>query len=310
MVPLKKFLNELEKSYHRFELLNTDPLEFVHRYQDPWDQEAVAVLAAVLAYGNVKQIRKSVEDALRRMTKLAPSPKEFIHHLAKPSFQKKAFSEFSNYVHRFNTGEDLILLFQLIQSSWSNYGSLGAHFLSHLSPDDPNMASALDCLINDWRSQLKVNRKHTVHYLLTAPSDGSCCKRWCMLLRWMGRKDRLDPGLWTQSSPLKRTFPQGRALQASQLIMPLDTHTGRISQYLGLTQRKSLNWKAAVEITEFLKKLDPQDPTRYDFAIARLGILDLCQRKYRQEICNQCQLLPACQFAQRASNGHLLSMRH
>jgi uncharacterized protein (TIGR02757 family) len=309
LYPLKKFLSQLEKEYHRHDLLKTDPLEFVHRYQDPWDQEVVAVLAAVLAYGNVKQIRKSVEDALRRMKELAPSPKDFVRSLTQASFQKRAYLEFSDFVHRFNRGEDLILLFGLIQGSWAKYGSLGSHFLTYLDPQDQQIGSALSRLVEDWRSQLKVNPDHTVHYLLTSPADGSCCKRWCMLLRWMGRKDKLDLGLWSQDSPLKKTFPKGRALQASQLIMPLDTHTGRISQYLGLTHRKSLNWKAAVEITDDLKSLDPQDPTRYDFALSRLGILDLCQKKYRKEICDQCQLLPACQFAHRSSNGHLPSTR-
>ena len=81
--------------------------------------------------------------------------------------------------------------------------------------------------------------------------------------------------------------------------MPLDTHTGRISQYIGLTKRKSLNWKAAVEITERLRDCDSEDPVRYDFALARLGILELCQRRFRVEICRDCDLLRVCRFAQK-----------
>jgi uncharacterized protein (TIGR02757 family) len=120
-----------------------------------------------------------------------------------------------------------------------------------------------------------------------------------MFLRWMGRKDALDPGLWTRNGALASTFQLGRYLDSRQLVMPLDTHTGRISQYLGLTSRKSVNWLAALEVTEALRACDPLDPTRYDFSLARLGILDLCQRKYRKHICEQCQLLPACRFAQK-----------
>ena len=115
----------------------------------------------------------------------------------------------------------------------------------------------------------------------------------------MGRRDGLDLGLWTDGSPLEGTFPKDKRLHPRQLILPLDTHTGRISQYLGLTERKSLGWKAAVEITERLKRADPLDPVRYDFAISRLGILDLCQKKFRVEICGQCSLLTACRFAKK-----------
>src|SRR6185312_11076188 len=103
-------------------------------------------------------------------------------------------------------------------------------------------------LIAQWRTWTReagARRNESFEYLLTSPEDGSCCKRWCMFLRWMGRSDSVDPGLWTQSGPLAGSFPEGRSLKASQLVIPLDTHTGRISQYLELTDRKSLNWKAA-----------------------------------------------------------------
>jgi uncharacterized protein (TIGR02757 family) len=116
-----------------------------------------------------------------------------------------------------------------------------------------------------------------------------------MFLRWMGRKDQLDPGLWSETGPLRTAETY---LHPSQLVLPLDTHTGRISQYLSLTSRKSLNWKAALEVTARLRKSDPLDPTRYDFALSRMGILEYCKRKYRPEICEACQLLPACRFAQ------------
>jgi endonuclease III len=102
-----------------------------------------------------------------------------------------------------------------------------------------------------------------------------------------------------EGSPLLKTG----GIKSSQLVMPLDTHTGRISQYIGLTQRKTLNWLAAVEITDRLKEISPNDPTQYDFAMARLGILSLCQTKYRREICNQCELLTVCKFAKRHKNA-------
>jgi uncharacterized protein (TIGR02757 family) len=295
---LGKFLNQLQTDYNRAKYLPSDPLEFVHRYQDPWDQEAVALLAAVLAYGNVKQIRKSVEDALNRIHEISDGPRSFVTSLQNPRKSKKADQVFRGFIHRFNCGADLVLLFEALNRSWIKFGSLGGHFLTHLDPEALHIEDALAALIQDWRNWTGSNMTSTFSYLLTSPSDGSCCKRWCMFLRWMGRRDEVDPGLWGPRSPLAHTFPKGRALKSSQLVMPLDTHTGRISQYLSLTSRKSLNWKAALEVTDSLKKVDPIDPVRYDFALARLGILDLCQRSYREEICKKCQLLPACHFAQ------------
>jgi uncharacterized protein (TIGR02757 family) len=118
-----------------------------------------------------------------------------------------------------------------------------------------------------------------------------------MFLRWMGRNDELDPGLWGARGKLRPTFSVGRFLSPHQLVIPLDTHTGRISQYLGLTDRKSLGWLAALEVTAALRACDEADPVRYDFALCRLGILDLCQRRYRAEICANCKLVSACHFA-------------
>ena len=309
-----KVLGDVQKDYHQAKYLSSDPLEYVHRYKDPLDQETVALLAALLAYGNVKQIRKSVEEALRRMALVANSPREFVSGLDDSAFNKKAGRVFENYVHRFNSGQDLINLFWLLNQSRKKHGSLGSHFLTHHSPGAETIETALISLLAEWRSWLIAKKSPQTKspglaFLLSSPAGGSCCKRWCMFLRWMGRKDQLDLGLWNSDSPLSFTFPSSNhGLIASQLIMPLDTHTGRISQYLGLTQRKTLDWKAAVEVTQALKRIDPHDPTRYDFALARLGILDLCQRRYREEICKKCQLLPACHFAQTFLSGPSSSM--
>jgi uncharacterized protein (TIGR02757 family) len=301
---LRVFLNQLVDEYHQPRFLSSDPLEFVHHYKDPWDQEGVALLSAVLAYGNVKQIRKSIQGALNRMSQISESPRDFVQKLSSPKFEKKAHIVFEGYVHRFNQGSDLVTLFSLMSRSWSKHGSLGNHFLSFLDPKDEDIGPALSGLIAKWYDWLGSKGPSTFSYLLTSPSDGSCCKRWCMFLRWMGRRDHLDPGLWTKKSKLAKTFQDGKSLESKLLVMPLDTHTGRISQYLGLTSRKSLNWKAALEVTQALKKVDPEDPTRYDFALSRLGILDICQRSYREEICRKCQLLPECQFAKKRSDGH------
>lgn len=302
---LSHFLNQLYQDFHQRKFLASDPLEFVHRYSDPWDQEAVALLSAVLAYGNVKQIRKSVQSSLDRMATLAQSPRLFVQRQGEEKFRACSLEAFSGFVHRFNSGSDVVQLFGLLSQSWKTHGSLGNHFTSLLETNDTDIGPALSRLMKEWEDWHGPNPLESLGFLLTSPSDGSCCKRWCMLLRWMGRRDALDPGLWTSESPLITKAKKAKKLTPDLLIMPLDTHTARISQYLGLTERKTFGWKTAQEITQTLKSVDPSDPTRYDFALSRLGILDICRRSYRKEICKQCQLLPACKFAKKSSSGRL-----
>jgi len=124
---------------------------------------------------------------------------------------------------------------------------------------------------------------------MPSPARGSACKRMNLFLRWMVRRTSPDLGLWTFVDPAK-------------LLMPVDTHIHRIATFLGLNTRKSADWKAARQITDALARFDPADPVRYDFALCRLGILDLCSRKRRKENCDVCLLRDACRFPVTKSN--------
>jgi uncharacterized protein (TIGR02757 family) len=297
---IQPFLDEVFHAYHRTEHLGSDPLEFVHRFSDPWDQEVVALVAAQLAYGNVRQIRSSVQLWLDGVIKSSGTPSNFVRE---GLLDESVRAKLSGFVHRIHRGDDLLFLLDLLAESWRRYGSLGAHLATRLAPGAPDFSEALDALLADWKSwvQEKTGAKpsRSLAHFLAAPASGSCCKRWCMLLRWMGRRDDLDPGLWQPGSVLLQNLPAGAGLHSHQLVIPLDTHVGQICQLIGLTHRKSLNWKAAVEITEKLKQVDPKDPVRHDFALARLGILDKCRKRDVPEICSRCQLEPACRYRRK-----------
>jgi len=129
-------------------------------------------------------------------------------------------------------------------------------------------------------------RGAALRYLLTSPTDGSACKRMNLFLRWMVRRTPPDLGLWTFVDPAK-------------LVMPFDTHIHRITTFLGLNRRKTPDWKAARLLTDRLARLDAEDPVRYDFALCRLGILDLCSRHKRKEQCDVCLLRDVCRFPLR-----------
>ena len=93
--------------------------------------------------------------------------------------------------------------------------------------------------------------------------------------------DKLDFGLW-------------RAIDPAKLIIPLDTHIARISSNIGLTTRKSADWRMAEEITASLRELDGKDPVKYDFSLARLGILERCPKRKEQAKCEACLIKEIC----------------
>ncbi len=102
-----------------------------------------------------------------------------------------------------------------------------------------------------------------------------------MFLRWVVRPDDgIDLGLW-------------RGVSTAQLIVPLDTHTARISRLLGLSQRRTADWKMAREVTAALRRLDPKDPVRFDFALSHLGISEGCSGK-AGEVCVRCPVSGLC----------------
>ena len=297
---LKLHLDQLFDRYHQVSFLDSDPLYWAHQYESEPDQEIVACLAALLAYGRVEQVHVSVEFALQVITELADSPATFITSLHQKRALRSAERAFADFVHRFNRGADLVGLFSLMARSIGTYGSIGGHFLHYLKAEHTDIEIALTQFVEDWHQWAGPVITPGLRYFLSSPAKRSCCKRWCMFLRWMGRVESVTPGLdlglWARSNALTQDVPSARWLRADQLVMPLDTHTGRISRYLGLCSRRTCDWRSALEVTARLKLLDPLDPTRYDFAIARLGILDQCQKRYRAPICTRCLLEPICQY--------------
>jgi len=131
-----------------------------------------------------------------------------------------------------------------------------------------------------WGSGLARERE----FLFPDPARGSACKRHNLFLRWMVRRgDGVDLGLWTALSP-------------ARLVVPLDTHVARLGRYLGLTARRAADWRAAEEITAALRAANPDDPLRYDYALAHLGIGGLCAVR-GPRTCRACPLRPACRRA-------------
>ena len=241
-------LDALYRRYNRPCFIHPDPLEFVYHYEDPADREITAFIASSLAYGRVAQIRKSVSAVLGLM---GPSPFRFLTTKSAGTV-KKALSGFK---HRFTTGEELAALFGSLRGILKKYGSLEACFVSGLSPDDETVLNALAAFVERIRAPMP----DAGGMLLPSPTGGSACKRLNLFLRWMVRSDSVDPGVWSGVAP-------------RLLIVPLDTHMHRIGLHMGATRRRQADLRTALEITDAFRKIIPDDPVRYDFALTRPGI--------------------------------------
>lgn len=271
---LKAKLEAVAAKYDRA-YLDTDPLKFAHRYRDPRDAEVAGLIAAAFAYGSVVLIFRAVERLLGEM---GDSPAAFLERWD----ARRDARRFHGFRHRFHGARDVTRLFSLLSRALRGHGSLGELFAAGWDEREANVGPALSRFV---AAILDGPQPQTIRHLLSSPADGSACKRMLLWLRWMIRPaDGVDLGLWTHRIP------------PSKLVIPLDTHTFRITRYLGLTNRSSPDWRAAEEVTARLTRLDPQDPVRYDFGLCRLGILDLCPSHRDPRKCRPCDLFQVCRL--------------
>lgn len=277
---LKEALDRLYDSRSAAQLAG-DPLSFCHRYSDPADREVAAVIASSLAYGGIRVILRSLSAAFAVM---GPSPRSYVEEF-RPG---EALEALAGFRHRFNDGRDLTALFWALRLMINDAGSVQAFFLRCHDSGADDVGASLDgyssrVLAFDYRpvfGSAAPPDDSYFRFLFPAPSCGSACKRLCMWLRWVVRPaDGIDLGLWQGIAP-------------SQLVIPVDTHVQRIAGYLGLTRRRQADWRMALEITKALRRLDPHDPVRYDFALAHLGISGGCDGGTSR--CSRCPVAGLC----------------
>ena len=246
-------LEQLEQLYQRLnrrKYVHPDPLEFLYRYDAPADRELVALVASSLGFGRVWQILSSVQAVLNE---LGPSPVVTLEEITKRQLTRK----FTGFKYRFVTGQNVAALLGGVKRLIGKHGSLEACFCTGISPDDETVLPA----VKHFLAAMDKASGGSCGYLLPKPDSSSACKRLMLMLRWLVRKDRVDPGGWIGISP-------------AMLIVPLDTHMQKVGQILNLTRRKSADMTTALEITDAFRKIVPADPVRYDFALTRLGIRD------------------------------------
>lgn len=281
---LARSLDELYHEYNR-DGSASDPVHLVRPFGDRADREVAGFCAAALAFGRVASVLNSIDTLFRIM---GPRPAAFVRDFdpAAPPPHLRAM------VHRWTRGEDLAALLWLLRQVLERSGSIEAFFAEGLGPDDTDVGSALDAFstralaLDIRRAYGRVPQHPGVCYFFPRPSAGSACKRLNLFLRWMVRRDRIDPGGWS-------------AVTASKLVVPLDTHVIRLGQCLRLTRYASPGWRMAADITASLRRLDPDDPVRFDFSLCHLGMRNACGFGRRQGD-SQCPLKGLCRPRRRS----------
>ncbi len=274
---IKQVLERFYRDYDFQERMRHDPVEFPHRYASSPDIEVAGFISSCFAYGRVGLFMAVLEKIF---SKMGDSPFAFLAGFD----PKKDAGRFAGIKYRFNENEDILCLFFMVHEALEKNASLVNVFRRHYGEDDRDIGKGLSGFIDellriDTSAVYGTNiRPRGLKQFLSSPVDGSTCKRANLFLRWMVRDKDIDFGIW-------------KGIPRNKLIIPLDTHIAKISRCLGFTERKSQDWKTAVEITEALKRLDPEDPLKYDFALCHHGISGICRGK-GGESCKTCALNP------------------
>ena len=246
---LKKFLDEKAAKFNKKSFIKNDPISIPHQFKEQADIEISALFAAVLAWGNRKTIISKSNDLIERM---GGKPYQFIME-----YSDEGLKKLEGFKHRTFNDTDLLYFVDFLHRHYSTHDSLEEAFIP-----EGGFKSVESSLIHfntyffDHENAPKRTQKH-----VATPARKSACKRLNMFLRWMVREDKngVDFGIWKQ-------------IPMSELICPLDLHVERAARKLGLITRKPVDWATALELTESLKKLDKNDPIKYDFALFGLSI--------------------------------------
>jgi len=286
---IKTALETLYGMYNHRRLIPPDPLQFIYRYSNPPDMEIVGFLSALLAYGRVAQIQA---DLNRLFDRMGNSPSAFVR-----DFDRRKRTALKDFKHRFTTGDDISDLLAVLKVVLNRSGSIESCFLKGFRDSDPNIIPALTQFTHSLRAISAQQRRGRVtdglKYLLTDPSKASACKRLNLFLRWMVRKDDVDPGLW-------------KSIDKAKLIVPVDVHMGRLCGILGFHSGKSISLATAIQITQAFARIEPNDPAKYDFALSRVGIVDKCNGILRRQ-CESCRLFSIC-LRRKPGPKHVLGL--
>ncbi|MBI1341949.1 MAG: TIGR02757 family protein [Terrimonas sp.] len=252
-IRLQSLLEEKVRAYNRVSFIEKDPVSIPHLFSRKQDIEIAGFFAAIFAWGARPTIINKSKELMHLMD---GHPYQFI-----TQHQEKDLKKVLHFKHRTFNSTDLLYFISFLQQHFRIHDSLESAFTNWMSAKDKNIETALNGFYQYFFSLDDVPARTRKH--IASPGKGSTCKRLNMFLRWMVRKDNkgVDFGIW-------------KNIQPSQLICPIDLHVARVARSLGLIRREQTDWQTALELTAGLRKLDPVDPVKYDFALFGMGALE------------------------------------
>jgi len=248
---LHSFLEEKYRQYNNSAFIDSDPVSIPHLFSEQGDIEISAFLTATISWGQRVSILKNASTLMQLMDN---APLQFVK-----SFERSDLGPFKKFKHRTFNGDDCIFFLNSLQHIYKTHGSLESAFRFNKKDNDCLKTG----IISARNLFFSIPHQKRVSKHFADPGRGSAAKRINMFLRWMVRKDSkgVDLGIWKSLSP-------------SVLHCPLDVHSGRVARKLGLLKRHQDDWLAVEELTASLRKFDPKDPVKYDYALFGLGVFE------------------------------------
>ncbi len=250
---LKNFLESKVQQYNTPAFIKDDPVCIPHLFTKKQDIEIAGLFAAVFAWGNRTVIIKKSKELLQRMDN---APYDFVQN-----HNDQDLKRLLAFKHRTFNDTDLLYFIHFLHHHYSSYTSLESAFTGGMNNGDKTTENALNYFFRYFFSLEDAPARTRKH--IASPDKKSTCKRLNMFLRWMVRQDKngVDFGIWKSISP-------------AQLVCPIDVHVARVAYRFNLLKRNKIDWQAGLELTNYLRKLDPADPVKYDFALFGLGVIE------------------------------------
>lgn len=271
---LGEALAALDARIDRAAVVGRDPVGRVHEAR-PEDREVVAHVAAMLAYGRVDLVRRAIADVVAAM---GPAPAAFVRAAAPGALEQRLGPA---WTYRMTKAADLDAVLVAMGRLLRDASTLEEVFAAG-DEGKGDLQQPLARYVARLRAALPGEATRGMRYLLADPASGSATKRLHLLLRWLVRPaDGVDLGLWGSVAP-------------ARLVLPLDTHTGRLVRWLGLTERVTDDYRKAREATDALARITPDDPVRFDLALCHLGIARGCLHRWDETTCVRCPLAGLC----------------
>lgn len=251
----KKFLDQKVIQFNNSSFIKDDPVCIPHLFSKKQDIEIAGFFAAIFAWG----VRKTIINKCWLLLQLMDNaPYDFcLHH------SDEDLKRVEKFCHRTFNDTDLLYFISFFKFHYSKHKSLETAFFNNQAIQQSNnvIEASLNSFYQYFFSLDDVPERTKKH--IASPQKNSTCKRLNMYLRWMVRNDNagVDFGIWKKISP-------------AQLICPVDVHVARVARHFNLLKRNQVDWIAAIELTEALKKFDKKDPVKYDFALFGLGVLE------------------------------------